>query len=349
MRPREPLRQEDGVGLGQELQGIGEFRRRSAVLPDARIGQDVHAQDQQHLAGKACHRRHRLDHGDRVGDARRPGDDREQGFVESHLARADLEAALPGDVVQAGPEGLQDPVVGQADGQHHGHAQGDAQDGDEAPQPVPGNRPPGYQADEVKDWAHGSKCGCWASQPPSFQAFQQDGLLPVRDRSIPQMDGATSERGGLLAVGRQEDGHAALGIQGRQEFQHLSPRLGVQVPRRLIRQQDGRPVDQRPPDGHALHLAARQFVRPVVLPVKHPHLAEHLLRPLPHSLRGEARQERGQGHVLPGGHRREQVVELVHDPHPVAPELAEGAVGEPRQGAGRPPRLRPKSRDPPRR
>jgi hypothetical protein len=60
----------------------------------------------------------------------------------------------PGDVIQAAPEGFQDPVVGQADGQHHRHAQGDSQDGDETPQPVPEYRPHGYQPDQVISSAH---------------------------------------------------------------------------------------------------------------------------------------------------------------------------------------------------
>ena len=132
-----------------------------------------------------------------------------------------------------------------------------------------------------------------ASELPSLQAFQQDGLLPVRDRTVPEVNRALGKAGGFRAVGRQHDGHAALGIQPGEQFQHVSPRLGIQVACQLVRQQDGRIIHQGPADGDALQLPAGQLVRPVILALEHPHQAQPLLRPFPGDPRRAPRSSAG--------------------------------------------------------
>jgi len=93
----------------------------------------------------------RLHDGDRLGDPGCCGDPGEEGLVESRFPGADLQAALTRHVIQAVLERLQDPVVGQADGENHRHAQRDAEDGDQRPQPVAREGPPDQEANEVQE------------------------------------------------------------------------------------------------------------------------------------------------------------------------------------------------------
>ncbi len=61
--------QQDRVGIGEETERIGQFRCGAAVFADAPVAQDVHAQDEEHLARSPGDRRHGLD--DRHGVGRR--------------------------------------------------------------------------------------------------------------------------------------------------------------------------------------------------------------------------------------------------------------------------------------
>ena len=68
---------------------------------------------------------------------------------------------------------------------------------------------------------------------------------------------------------RAADCDAMLGVQLRRAgAQELAAGDGVEVPGGLVGQEDGRPVDQGPRDGYALHLATGQLVRPVLGPVR---------------------------------------------------------------------------------
>ena len=57
------------------------------------------------------------------------------------------------------------------------------------------------------------------------------------------------------------------------------PRRRVEVAGRLVGQQHARPVDQRPGDGGALHLAAGQLARLVLEPMAQADAVEHLAAP----------------------------------------------------------------------
>jgi len=61
--------------------------------------------------------------------------------------------------------------------------------------------------------------------------------------------------GHLPVVGDQNQG-VPLPVDLLEERHDLHPGAGVQVARGLVGQQDGRPVDQGPGDGHPLALAA---------------------------------------------------------------------------------------------
>ena len=128
--------QQDRVGIGEETERISQFRRGAAVFADAPVTQNVHAQDEEHLARSAGDRRHGLDDWRGVGDAGRPGDPGKECFVQSGLARRDLQAALAHHMIEAMSERVQHAVVGQPNGQCHRHAQRDPQNRDERSQPV---------------------------------------------------------------------------------------------------------------------------------------------------------------------------------------------------------------------
>ena len=58
----------------------------------------------------------------------------------------------------------------------------------------------------------------------------------------------------------QEHGDAALRVQPLEDFHHLDARARVQIAGRLIRQDDGRFVDERPCDRRTLLLTAGRLV-----------------------------------------------------------------------------------------
>ena len=70
-----------------------------------------------------------------------------------------------------------------------------------------------------------------------------------------------------FGVVRDEDDGASRGVQLLEEHQHLETRPRVEVPRRLVGQNDRRIVYQCAGDGHALHLSARHLVAAVQQPV----------------------------------------------------------------------------------
>ena len=83
-------------------------------------------------------------------------DDGKQHFVQPRLAASHLELGLAGDVVQTAAKGIQDRIIGEADGQDDRHSQGDPQDRDQAPDRIGGEASPHHQADQRQE-AHGNR------------------------------------------------------------------------------------------------------------------------------------------------------------------------------------------------
>ena len=70
--------------------------------------------------------------------------------------------------------------------------------------------------------------------------------------------------GGHLGIVRDENHGDPLGVELLEHPQDFHAGVRIEVARRLVGQQQGRAVDQRPRDGHALLLAAGHLRRLVV-------------------------------------------------------------------------------------
>ena len=75
-----------------------------------------------------------------------------------------------------------------------------------------------------------------------------------------------------------DHGHAVL-AQLAQQRQHLADQLGVERRRHLVEEQQRRPVDQGPGDGHPLLLAAGELVGVHRGLLRQADAGEHLARP----------------------------------------------------------------------
>ncbi|EMA68522.1 GDSL-like lipase/acylhydrolase domain-containing protein [Halorubrum distributum JCM 13916] len=110
---------------------------------------------------------------------------------------------------------------------------------------------------------------------------------------------------------RHRDDGDALGLDALELREDRLPRLGVEVPRRLVREQHGGLVDQRAGDGDALLLPARELARLVVEPVAEPEPREQVRRPVARVAGVERGRHRD---VLDRGQRRQEVEVLEDEP-----------------------------------
>jgi hypothetical protein len=109
---------------------------------------------------------------------------------------------------------------------------------------------------------------------------------------------------------RDDDQRLAGGIQVKEQAADLVARAGVDRAGRLVGEQQRRPVDERPRDGHALPLATGKPGRVGVPAVGDPQRVEQFVRTLP-GIPGLGPGElRGQQHVVNDRHVVEQVEEL---------------------------------------
>ena len=132
----------------------------------------------------------------------------------------------------------------------------------------------------------------------------------ARDVSVTQRDVAAAVLCDLGVV-RHEDDRAPRGVELLEKHQHLETRPRIEIARRLVREDHRRVVDQRPGDGHALHLSARHLVALVQQAVAQPHglqCRDGTLAPLGRLVLRVVHQR--QLDVLDGRGLRQQVVVL---------------------------------------
>ena len=85
--------------------------------------------------------------------------------------------------------------------------------------------------------------------------------MPILNKPVADMDDAPGVAGDLGLVRHQDDGDAFLAIELLEHQQDLIAGLRVEVPGRLVGEQERRVVDERPRDRHALLLAAHILYR----------------------------------------------------------------------------------------
>src|SRR5262245_17908885 len=97
--------------------------------------------------------------------------------------------------------------------------------------------------------------------------------LVTRDFAVEQVNLAARVRRDVVFVRHQHDGLPRI-VQLMKERHDFGPRRRVEISGRLVGQEDAGLVDQRPRDGDALALAARQLVGPVIHAITQAYLRE---------------------------------------------------------------------------
>jgi hypothetical protein len=125
-----------------------------------------------------------------------------------------------------------------------------------------------------------------------------------------------------LVVGHQHDRRLTLLPQPPEESEHHVDGGAVEAARRLVGQQHGRIVGQRPRNGDSLTFATGQLGREAVAETPEAHLLEELVGVGSALAVGATRPRHGDLHVFADREPGQQVVELKHQPHLFAPEPA---------------------------
>src|ERR1019366_6452827 len=100
-------------------------------------------------------------------------------------------------------------------------------------------------------------------------------FLIAEDLAVANVYDAMRVLGDIVLVGNEDDG-VALIVQTIEQRHNFHAGLRVQVAGGLVRQNDGRTVDQGASNGHALPLSAGQFVGLVVHSRFHSHRSQCL-------------------------------------------------------------------------
>ena len=124
-------------------------------------------------------------------------------------------------------------------------------------------------------------------------------------------------------VSDKDDSLATL-TQLAEGLEHHLARSLVKIARRLVRQNDGRVVDQRTSDGHALHLTTGKLVGAVVVVLRRQaHGRQRTNSPLGPLVHWRVGIRQRQHHVAQHRGTRQQVEALEHEPEPRRPQLGQ--------------------------
>ena len=94
-----------------------------------------------------------------------------------------------------------------------------------------------------------------------------------------------SSREGLYhaeVVGRHHYGRTAFLGYGPEQAHDIAARIGIQITRRLVGQDDRGGIEQRTGYHHTLLFATRECIRHTVAFALHTHLLQHILNPVVH-------------------------------------------------------------------
>src|SRR5271165_344411 len=138
------------------------------------------------------------------------------------------------------------------------------------------------------------------------------GSSVLSDAPVADADPAVGEPRDILVVGRDHDRHPGARAKVGQRRHDLPGRVGIEVAGRLVGNDDARAVGERPGDGDALLLAAGQSRWKVTQALSQPDLVQELLGTLCALVRTDVVREHGDGDVLLGRERRDEV-EVLED------------------------------------
>ncbi len=147
--------------------------------------------------------------------------------------------------------------------------------------------------------------------------------------AVAQEDHAIGGRRGGGVVGDHDDRVALLLVELAEDAQHLAARLRVEVAGRLVGEHELGREKQGAGDRDPLLLAAGELGGEMVDAVAQPDPVEQHACALAHGRVAPLGDDRGQGHVLLRGERREQVEELEDEADVVAAQLGQLLVVEP--------------------
>ena len=147
--------------------------------------------------------------------------------------------------------------------------------------------------------------------------------------AVAQEDHAIGSRRSRGIVGDHDDRMPLLLVELAEDAQHLAARLRVEIAGRLVREHELGREKQGAGDRDPLLLAAAELRREMLDAVAQPHPVKQHARPLAHSRFAALGDNRGQGHVLLGGERGEQVEELEDEADVVAPQRGQLLVVQP--------------------
>ena len=155
-----------------------------------------------------------------------------------------------------------------ADRQHRddrAHADDDAEQRERGAEEVRAQRAPG-RLRGLEPAAGTSRAGRAGARGARRRRCRRPRTRIAHDAAVADLDHAVGMRRHLRRVGDQDDG-VALPREVLEQRQHLGAALAVERAGGLVGEDDLAAVHQRARDRHALLLAARQLVRPVLEPV----------------------------------------------------------------------------------
>jgi hypothetical protein len=133
------------------------------------------------------------------------------------------------------------------------------------------------------------------------------------DCAVAETDDALSTGGEPEIVGHENDRRTRLPVERLEEVDDAASTVSIEIPGRLVGEQDARGVRECPGDRDALLLTAGELAWKVVQPVGEPDAAEQLAR----ARRGTvlAAELERHLHVLRGRERRDELKGLKHKPN----------------------------------
>ncbi len=139
----------------------------------------------------------------------------------------------------------------------------------------------------------------------------------------------------LLIVRDHHDGGLVLAVERLEDAHDLVAHLRVEVAGRLVGEQDPRPADDRPGDGDALLLAARELRREVVHPRAEADAIERRLGQLPPLGVRHAPVEQRNLHVVEHAQVADQVEDLEDEADLLVADRRQRAIASSSRSASR--------------